>query len=144
MPTRSRKGAKGAGGTPAPFACLRAVAYGTGPVYRKMNRPKSRSLAKTMRSPFWEIWRSGSHWPVASAHVEPTMSVRPAITLNSALRMAPPLTWRLTSPAVASQPDVTSAVCHIIVDRLRGLGLTECLSILDPVADRVKAFVAVR
>jgi hypothetical protein len=34
------------------------VAYGVGPVYRKMNRPKSRSLASTIRLPVWSSARA--------------------------------------------------------------------------------------
>jgi hypothetical protein len=32
--------------------------YGVGPVYRKMNSPKSRSLPRTIRSPFWSSARA--------------------------------------------------------------------------------------
>src|SRR5918999_384482 len=32
--------------------------YGVGPVYRKMNRPKSRSLPRMIRSPFWSSARA--------------------------------------------------------------------------------------
>jgi hypothetical protein len=41
-----------------PLAMCGPPGYGSGPVYRKMNRPKSRSLARTMRSPFWSSARA--------------------------------------------------------------------------------------
>ena len=55
LPTRSNK-EEGGSGT-APFTSG-PPGYGSGPVYRNMNRPQSRSLARTMRSPLWSSARA--------------------------------------------------------------------------------------
>ena len=84
------------------------------------------------------------HRSTASADVGPTMRARPAITLNSALRMARPPNVAPSLPPIADQSDVTSEVSHINVDPVRGLRRTDCSVIVNPMSDQVKEFVTTR
>jgi hypothetical protein len=69
------------------------------------------------------------------------MSAKPAITLNSALRMARPPYVAPGIPPIADQSDVASAVSHINVDPVRAVGRTDCSVIVNPMSGQVKEFV---
>jgi hypothetical protein len=51
---------------------------------------------------------------------------------------------RPASPRFADQSDVASAVSHINVDPVRGLGRTDCSLIVNPMSEQVKGFATTR